>query len=408
MDITCPQCKETYQVDLSKPKVEKPPEVTEEKTGTRSFRFSWWWHRQPYDLRVVGLLLSLGLLYLAVNLGDSPVWTEGLKDTQRDWASLGGFLVTWLGAMALLAFLFKVFFRRRFLEWDGSRLRSWHQPLTGGVTDIPYRQVKQVYVTAKGELLCKTGAREQTSLTAGTPLAMRYLEQRIEDNLQIEDELIDGEWRASRWLEAKARPCPHCDFVPNTIQPVAEEVPLHPRVTRRNFAQGVELSWKWGEWWMVFFALWLMGWDSFCIGVVGNGVKSVFHGHVEGLLVFLIPHVWVGVFLTYGWLAYLLNTTTITCERGAVRVSCSPLPWWGWPKVYPAGSLEQIFVVVQKSQRNNQATYGLQARSVSGETVKLINYCSDGKMLRYIEQELERQLNIVNEPVSGEWDEPMS
>ncbi len=122
--------------------------------------------------------------------------------------------------------------------------------------------------------------------------------------------------------------------------------------------------------------------------------------HPERLLVgLLIPHVWVGIGLTYYCLT-LFNSTTIEAGIGSVSIRFGPVPWWRKNKNVSAGEMQQLFVIDHCVK--NRVTYQLCAVMRDGRKQTLITDLPSEEKARFLETRLERILAIEDRPVEGE------
>ncbi|MCK5940786.1 MAG: hypothetical protein KAI24_02355 [Planctomycetes bacterium] len=114
----------------------------------------------------------------------------------------------------------------------------------------------------------------------------------------------------------------------------------------------------------------------------------------------------VGVGLAYLTLTLMFNSTVITVGRELV-VRHGPLPVPG-NRTIPRADLDQLYVVqVISSGRSNRGhrtsvSHRLRARLQDGSGVTLLRAVADVEEALYLEEVIERELGIENEPVRGE------
>lgn len=386
MQILCPHCKKSYEVESQKEAISDVPGISVEEAGQR-LRVSWWRHNLPLDLRWLGALLMLVVLAVARS------WMPSLQVIK-----LGALPAIWAlfvasGAGAALWGLFRTFFQKRIIAADSLYLRSWSEPLGFDALQLNTRNVRQLYVSRSGQLRCRGLGKEHTVLATGRPVQMRYVEQLVEERLSLADEEVTGEWRAPDWILPEWRTCPHCHQVMQTmeISRQLEPVALPNGLELEKSERQLRLSYSWRGPILVFLTLWLLIWDGVCSVFVMAGIAAAMKGNLAGLGVFFIPHIWIGIAMTYFYVTLLFNRTTVFCDQDRLKVSHGPLPWFG-QRDLDARDIEQLFVV---THRGKNTSYTLEARLKSGQTVRILGNTPRGQ-LEFIEQEVEAFLGITN------------
>jgi hypothetical protein len=139
-----------------------------------------------------------------------------------------------------------------------------------------------------------------------------------------------------------------------------------------------------------------------------NGFMIVWHGIAlsQGLWpmsCFGLLHTAVGIALLYFTVAGFVNTTVVRVERGMIEVRHGPLPWPG-NKSLEAHDVEQLYCREQVNGNKNrsQCTYEVRVLRQGNVRDTLVKGLTDPDQALYIEQELERHLRIVDQPVAGE------
>lgn len=282
---------------------------------------------------------------------------------------------------------------------DSLSVRAWVEPFGFDGVHISRRQAEQFYVSRDGQLRCKTAGGHQL-VSRGRPEYLRYVEQQLEEHLHIQDEAVDGEWRSTPWLTTDLSECPHCRHPLSSAELTRqlESAPLPPRVRREDREGEFRVSWHWRGPELIFLTVWLAIWDSVCLAFAWTGLVTVLNGNPAGLSVLLIPHLWIGVGVTYFYLTSLLNRTYVTCDGRLLRIWCSPIPFPGLARQVSSAAISQLYIVAKPGK---STTYNLEAVCDGGEVTLLKN--EQPGTLRYLEQELERFLKITNEPVAGQW-----
>jgi len=147
---------------------------------------------------------------------------------------------------------------------------------------------------------------------------------------------------------------------------------------------------------LLFFCL---AWDAFLL---------FWYTHVPSeapwiFTVFPIAHVAVGVGLTYYTLCGFINKTYLRISRNSLSVRSGPLPWPGNKEVSVQG-LSQVFCQTSfdSNGRKGQPFYSVQLLREDGSRVELLSGLPTLEHAQYIEQQVERYLDIQDNPVTGE------
>ncbi|MBK8974298.1 MAG: hypothetical protein IPM29_00070 [Planctomycetes bacterium] len=192
-------------------------------------------------------------------------------------------------------------------------------------------------------------------------------------------------------------------------EPAVERAPvaLPERFTVDRGAVGFRVSWRWFSpvaWFLLVFAIawngFLVGWYAIATGDVGPG------GPMRWVMVlFPLGHVAVGLGIGYFALAKLLNTTGVEVDAHELRVTHRPLPWRAPPRL-PTADVEQLYVVQRVSHGKDGATstsWDLCAVTRENAALKLIRGLEQLEQALWLEQEIERTLQIRDRPVAGEF-----
>jgi len=117
----------------------------------------------------------------------------------------------------------------------------------------------------------------------------------------------------------------------------------------------------------------------------------------------LFPFVGVGIFLGYSTIAGLVNTTTIKVNDATFSVRHHPLPFPG--SHLASTDIEQLYTKqrISRSKNGTRISYQLHALLQDGRDKALIKNLTSSEQALYVEQEVERFLDIENIPVSGEY-----
>jgi hypothetical protein len=158
------------------------------------------------------------------------------------------------------------------------------------------------------------------------------------------------------------------------------------------------IRWRWGGYRLRVFLVYLAG-SAGMVYVLRDALFSAEH-----LPVFLCDWGFIagGLYGLYGALCSLINSTRVTVDRQAVRVSHGPLPWPGGKRV-PVADLEQLYVkseiYVGPRTGAQDWTFQLRAKLKSGQDELIVGGPLRDDRARALEHVLEKQLGIVDRPV---------
>jgi hypothetical protein len=156
------------------------------------------------------------------------------------------------------------------------------------------------------------------------------------------------------------------------------------------------VSWAWRGWVLVFLVLWCAIWDTAMLGVVGAALAN---GEIE-TLVFCTFHMLAGVGVTYFTLAMAVNRTTLALDGETLTVTHGPLPWFG-DRAVARSDVRQVYVMEDRGSKGSR-TYSVHVRVDPGHPVQLVRGLSTAERARFLEEWIERRLDLVDAPVSGE------
>jgi len=174
-----------------------------------------------------------------------------------------------------------------------------------------------------------------------------------------------------------------------------------------NWGPDLTIAYRWythAVWVLVFFCV---IWDGFIVGFYSSVIAGLSDGKVETMdvvaLVFPILHVLIGLALTYACIATLLNKTTIRIGGHQLTISSGPVPC-GKAILLQAADIRQLYCVKKehRHKRSTSYTYELNALLRDGVSKTLIQSLTDYQQARFIEQQLESHLKIVDERVGEE------
>lgn len=138
----------------------------------------------------------------------------------------------------------------------------------------------------------------------------------------------------------------------------------------------------------LFLTPFLLVWNTMVFGYILDG----------GLpFPFWLTHGGAGLFLTYYWLALVVNKTTYSVSNGVLRVAHGPMPWWRNRELL-ASEIKQLFVEERRGQKGG-ATYELWVLRETGGPLALARGLATYAQAELIEKEIETVLGIEDRAV---------
>lgn len=166
-----------------------------------------------------------------------------------------------------------------------------------------------------------------------------------------------------------------------------------------NWGGELRIVRSWFSWAILFLVFFCVFWDGFLVVWYAIAI------HEQQIIMMLFPllHVAVGVGLTYFCIASFVNKTWITVSMGQLTVRHGPLPWPGNRSLF-THDIEQLYVTehIHRGKNSTSTTYRVNVKKKDGDKVKLASGLQDADQALYIEQEIEKHLNIADRPVPGE------
>lgn len=204
--------------------------------------------------------------------------------------------------------------------------------------------------------------------------------------------------------------CHHCHTVfgfetqVRNAQRQRAEVLLPPGIEATSFLSELDIRISWrktsNSGFFVFFTLF---WNAI---VIPFAVGAIISGNWM-ILLFLSLHLLVGLSFLYYTLSLFLNTTYVTINSREISVLHKPLkmPFYA-DRTVSVDRVQQLFIdkyVQSKTNGQPNYAYGVYAHLNNENHIKLIRGLKNPDQARYIEQEMERFLNIEDKAVEGEW-----
>lgn len=172
-------------------------------------------------------------------------------------------------------------------------------------------------------------------------------------------------------------------------------------VSSDSSAAGLTLTWHWPRWratapliFLVFFG-----------GLLTFYSVLPWKTTTVELIIVLTMFACATLFLLWIFLAYRLNRTVVTIRDGQLCVSHGPIPWPG-RRDLPAQTIRQLYSAMYHDHAlrrgDGYTSYRLRAVLANGAELLLVHNLTAPEQALYFEQEIERYLEIEDQPVPGE------
>jgi len=204
--------------------------------------------------------------------------------------------------------------------------------------------------------------------------------------------------------------CQHCQSIyalKSATPPSPSSAGVHEKPTvemPRGFsvvedARGLQIIYRWFSAGFVFLLFFAITWNAILVGwhSMAFAAKSWF------MSVFSIVHTGVGVGLAYIVLCGFVNQTIVSVRDGKLTVRHTPLPWPG-NTALDARSLKQLYAKekVVSTKKGQSYHYALYAIDDSGTRRVVLKKLTSVEQAVFLEQQIERFLQIEDRAVSGE------
>jgi hypothetical protein len=177
-------------------------------------------------------------------------------------------------------------------------------------------------------------------------------------------------------------------------------VPLPSKFAVDAHGGEVLIRWRWFGPQYLFMLFFCVAWDGFLVAWYGKALTAA--NISATMTLFPIAHVAAGVALTYSTLAGLLNRTWIRADRHGLSVRHTPIPWLG-NRDFVRSDLKQLYSTQRSDRsRNGRILYQLNAVTRDGRSLPIVKNLESAEQALYLEQRLEKCLDIVDQPVPGE------
>ena len=182
------------------------------------------------------------------------------------------------------------------------------------------------------------------------------------------------------------------------------EIGIPDKIQIDKSFQHLHIERKWFGFKFIFLTLFVVVWDAFLVNWYARAFSFSFQ-EVGDLMFVLFPllHVAVGIGLTYYVFAGYLNKTVIEVDFHSITIKHTPVPFWGNKKV-SSKTIRQLYCKRDDfpNNRNSYRAFAVHAITSERRNIKLLSGLDTSEQALFIEQEIEKFLNIEDKPVKGE------
>ena len=177
-------------------------------------------------------------------------------------------------------------------------------------------------------------------------------------------------------------------------------IPIPESVEFQDEMHYMRIDQKWFSWKYVPMAFFCVAWDAFLI----FWYTMAFTSHATWIMiVFPIAHLAVGVGLTYSTLAGFFNKTVLELTPEMLTIWHEPLPWIGETRI-ATREIKQLYCtdMVSNNENGSSIHYNLVMVNSAGRARKIIKNLESKDVAIFIEQHIEKWLNIPDQSIPGE------
>lgn len=161
----------------------------------------------------------------------------------------------------------------------------------------------------------------------------------------------------------------------------------------------IEIIRKWFGGKFIALTAFVIIWNGFLFVWYTQAIKS------NDLVPLLFPllHVAVGVGLTYYVIAGYFNKTFVKVDYMSISIRHKPIPFWGNKKIR-SPDVKQLYSKekVSHSRSGTSVSYEVRALTQTGKDIKVLSGLDSSEQALYIEQQIEKYLNIEDKAMRGE------
>jgi hypothetical protein len=189
----------------------------------------------------------------------------------------------------------------------------------------------------------------------------------------------------------------------DSAPPQRAEVGIPERFQLTPGLNRLTIEWKWWTPVSWIFVLFTIVWNGFLVIFISLGSGQGASISPNMLLLISSVHIMVGLFLIYFVVASWFNTTTVTVDKHKVTIKHEPVYWAGNTECLNM-LIDQLYCVerIHKNKNGTSYSYQVHLKTKDGQTRKLITGLKEPQQALFLEQEIEKFLDIENQPIRGE------
>ncbi|MEM8906516.1 MAG: hypothetical protein AAGD05_01615 [Bacteroidota bacterium] len=211
-------------------------------------------------------------------------------------------------------------------------------------------------------------------------------------------------------LASQTAKCSNCHAIFNFSTALeTETVPMRPEIFLPKgmeilkLRSELELQISWRDTLNSFLVFFTIVWNIF---VLPFAIFAILSGELM-ILLGLSLHLAVGIGLLYYIITAVFNTTFVTVDHHHLHIEHRPLKVPFYPNQdFPVMDIDQIYVnKYVKSKTNGRPDYAFSVEAIlkNKRHVRLVRGLQHPDQALYVEQEIERFLQIKDRPVTEEW-----
>lgn len=166
---------------------------------------------------------------------------------------------------------------------------------------------------------------------------------------------------------------------------------------------------RWFSLMFIFMSFFVLFWNTIVIAYYIGIFYSIFQKG-EGLVItheealtLCVPllHLLLGLGFLYYTICGFFNKTQILITFEQICVTHGPIPWFG-NRTIAIHDIQQLFCKEHKGSKG-ALSYSVNVSTKEGKKVKIVSGLTDSIQARFIEETIEKRLNIKDETIAGEY-----
>ncbi len=182
----------------------------------------------------------------------------------------------------------------------------------------------------------------------------------------------------------------------STSSPAKKQLnmPMPKGIETYEWGGELHIEQKWRHWLYLIFGIFSLPW----LGAVAAWMwLAPFPLSLFGMI-----HGTVGLIFLYIGITGWLNVTHINVNQYDLSIQHKPL-WWFGNKTIPTSNIKQVYcqVNIKRNKGSETRNYDVFVMTQDDKSIKILSQLMKKEQALYIEQAIERFLQIENTPVSG-------